>query len=171
MLQLPPATPREQHVSFLDIFPLDAGHNAPSRSSSIRRPVDQRCQSSRLRSRRPPELFFLVALQLAGRAWGRAGGILRPYPASRVHKTVGNRSGSGLGWYQTDPNSKFKFEFQKMKNFQKIPKNTSSCDESNGVKFFQIFIHLVYFCEHLKLKKHAYKSIQIYTIRIQRNWN
>ena len=46
---------------------------------------------------------------------------------------------------QTGPNLKFEFEFKKMKNSQKIPKNTSSCGESNGVKFFQIFVHLVYF--------------------------
>ena len=32
------------------------------------------------------------------------------------------RSGSGLGRYQTGPNSKFKFEFKKMKNYQKILK-------------------------------------------------
>ena len=30
-----------------------------------------------------------------------------------------------------------------MKNFQKIPKNTSSCNESNGIKFSQKFVHLV----------------------------
>ena len=53
------------------------------------------------------------------------------------------RSGFGLGRYQTGPNSKFKFEFKKMKNSLKIPKNTSRCDESNGVKFFQKFVHLV----------------------------
>ena len=152
MLQLPPATPREQHVSFLDIFPLYAGHNAPSRSSSIRRPVDQRCQSSRLRSRRPPALFFLVALQLAGRAWGRAGGILRPYPASRVHKTVGNRSdltgyrSNRSGPVSNRPKFKIQIWIQKMKNFQKkIPKNTSRCDESNSVKFSQKFVCLTYF--------------------------
>ena len=50
---------------------------------------------------------------------------------------------SGFGWYQTGPNSKFKFKFKKMKNSQKIPKNTSMCDESNGVKFSQKFVHLV----------------------------
>ena len=43
------------------------------------------------------------------------------------------------------PNSKFKFEFQQIKNSHKILKNTSSYDESNDVKFFQIFVHLVYF--------------------------
>ena len=49
-----------------------------------------------------------------------------------------------------------------MKNSQKIPKNTSRCDESNGVKFSQKFVHLV-FCGDLKLnkKKRTYKSIQI----------
>ena len=34
----------------------------------------------------------------------------------RVNETGGNRS--GLGWYQTGPNSKFKFEFKKIKNSQ-----------------------------------------------------
>jgi hypothetical protein len=32
-----------------------------------------------------------------------------------------------------------------MEKSQKILKNTSRCVESNGVKNFQIFIHLVYF--------------------------
>ena len=54
-------------------------------------------------------------------------------------------TGTGSGRFQTGPNLKFKFEFQKIKKFQKIPKNTSSCDNFNGVKFYQIFIHLVYF--------------------------
>ena len=65
---------------------------------------------------------------------------------TKVHQTVGNRSGltgSGLVRYKTGPNLKFKFEFKKMKNSQKNPKNTSSCDESNGVKFSQKFVHLV----------------------------
>ena len=53
------------------------------------------------------------------------------------------RAGSGLGRYQTGPNSKFKFEFKKIKKSQKNPKNTSRCDESNGVKFSQKFVHLV----------------------------
>ena len=52
------------------------------------------------------------------------------------------RPGFGLGRYQTGPNSKFKFKFKKMKNSQKIPKNTSRYDESNGVKFFQKFVRL-----------------------------
>ena len=32
-----------------------------------------------------------------------------------------------------------------MEKSKKNPKNTLICDESNGVKKFQIFIHLVYF--------------------------
>ena len=40
--------------------------------------------------------------------------------------------------------SKFKIQIWIQKN-KKIPKNTSSCDESNGYKIFQIFVHLVYF--------------------------
>ena len=55
------------------------------------------------------------------------------------------RPGSGLGRYQTGPNSKFEFEFKKMKKFQKISKNTSKCDESNGVKFSQKCVRLTYF--------------------------
>ena len=49
-----------------------------------------------------------------------------------------------------------------MKNFQKIPKNISSCDESNGVNFFSnIHLFSIIF-GHLKLnKKCAYKNIQI----------
>ena len=47
------------------------------------------------------------------------------------------RPGFGLGRYQTSPNSKFKFEFKKMKIPKKIPKNTSRCDKPNGVKFSQ----------------------------------
>ena len=53
------------------------------------------------------------------------------------------RPGFGLDRYRIGPNSKFKFKFKKMKNSQKIPKNTSRCYESNGVKFSQKFIHLV----------------------------
>ena len=36
--------------------------------------------------------------------------------AVRVNQTGGNRPSFGLGRYQTGPNSKFKFEFKKMKN-------------------------------------------------------
>ena len=74
---------------------------------------------------------------------------------SRVNETGGNRSGltgyrsnrSGPVpvWAGTKPaqiqNSNL--NSKKMKNSQKIPKNISRCDESNGVKFSQKFIHLV----------------------------
>ena len=62
-----------------------------------------------------------------------------------VSKTVGNRT--GLVRYETGQILKFEFEFIKMKNSQKIPKNISRYDESNGVKFSQIFDHLVWFAE------------------------
>ena len=52
-----------------------------------------------------------------------------------------NRFGPVPVRYQNDPNSKFKFK--KMKNSQKIPKNISRCDESNGVKFSQKLVYLV----------------------------
>ena len=50
-------------------------------------------------------------------------------------------------WVGTKPAQiqKFKFEFKKMKNSKKNSKNTSRCDESNGVKFSQKFVHLIYF--------------------------
>ena len=35
--------------------------------------------------------------------------------------------------------------FKNEKFSKNSKKNTSSCYESNGVKFFQIFVHLVYF--------------------------
>jgi len=41
------------------------------------------------------------------------------------------------------PKFKIQIWIQKMKNSQKISKNTSRCDESNGVKFSQKFVHLV----------------------------
>jgi len=51
-----------------------------------------------------------------------AGGVFW----TRVHQTVGNRSagqtGSGLVRYETGSNSKFKFEFKKMKIPKKILK-------------------------------------------------
>ena len=62
-----------------------------------------------------------------------------------VYQTVGNRT--GLVRYETGQILKFEFEFIKMKNSQKIPKNISRYDESNGVKFSQIFDHLVWFAE------------------------
>jgi hypothetical protein len=76
--------------------------------------------------------------------------------ANRVHQTGGNQS--GLTGYRSNwsgpvsvwagtklaqiQNSNLN---KKMKNSQKISKNTSRCDESNGVKFSQKFIRLTYF--------------------------
>ena len=51
------------------------------------------------------------------------------------------RFGFGLGRYQTGPNSNL--NSKKWKIPKKIPKNTLRCDESNGVKFSQKFVHLV----------------------------
>ena len=52
-------------------------------------------------------------------AAGQGVGDIMHLLVARVHLTGGNWSGSGLGRYQTGPNSKFKFEFKKMKNSQK----------------------------------------------------
>jgi len=49
--------------------------------------------------------------------------------------------------FETGQILKFEFELIKMKNSQKISKNISRYDESNGVKFSQIFDHLVWFAE------------------------
>ena len=72
------------------------------------------------------------------------------FEQSRVHQTGGNwsgltavRPGSGLGWYQIGPNSKFKFKFKINEKISKNPRNTSRCDDSNGVKFSKKFIYLV----------------------------
>jgi hypothetical protein len=48
------------------------------------------------------------------------------------------------GRLANDLNSKLELEFKKMKILKNL-KNNSRCVESNGVIFFQIFIHLVYF--------------------------
>jgi len=66
-------------------------------------------------------------------------GSVWPVPVKPVRSGSGlgrfGQTGSGLGRYQTGPNSKFEFEFKKWKIPQKNPKNTSRCDESNSVKF------------------------------------
>ena len=54
-----------------------------------------------------------------------------------------------------------------MKNSQKIPKNTSRCDESNGVKFSQKFVHLVQFCGDLKLnQKNVHTKVYKYNVKV-----
>ena len=48
-----------------------------------------------------------------------------------------------------------------MKNFQKIPKNTSRCDKSNGVKYFSIV------CGDLKLnKKRVHTKVYKYNVKV-----
>ena len=85
-------------------------------------------------------------------------GVLTAFEAfrlPRVNETSGNRSGltgnrsNRFGpvtvWAGIKPaqiqNSNLNLE--KMKNSQKISKNTSRCGESNGGKFSQKFVHLV----------------------------
>ena len=57
----------------------------------------------------------------------------------------GNRSGPVPVWAGTKPTQiqNSNLNSKKMKNSQKNSKNTSRCDESNGVKFSQKFVHLV----------------------------
>jgi hypothetical protein len=56
-----------------------------------------------------------------------------------------NRSGPVPVWASTKPLQiqNLNLNSKKMKNSLKIPKNTSSCDESNGVKISQKFVHLL----------------------------
>jgi len=62
----------------------------------------------------PPALLrFLFGFHLK-QNHGWCAGSTKPVGTNRS-----NRYGSGLGQYQTDSNSKFKFEFKKMKNSQK----------------------------------------------------
>jgi len=74
----------------------------------------------------------------------RDGYIVHAYPeAARVHLNGGNRSGQT----GTKPAQIQNLNLNSKKNekFPKNPKNTSRCVESNGVKFSQKFVYLVYF--------------------------
>jgi len=53
--------------------------------------------------------------------------------------------GTGPVWAGIKPAQiqNLNLNLKKVKKFQKIHKNTSRCDESNGVKFSQKFVHLV----------------------------
>ena len=78
-----------------------------------------------------------------------------PDPSPEFAKPVG----TGPVWPVTDQTGPARFRFGPVPNWpkfkiqisiqkneklpKKIPKNTSRCDESNGVKFSQKFIHLV----------------------------
>jgi len=72
----------------------------------------------------------------------RVQGSPNPWEPVRFNR-LPVRSGSGLGRYQTGPNSKFKFKLKNKKFPKKFPKNISRCDEYNGIKFSQKFVHLV----------------------------
>jgi hypothetical protein len=45
------------------------------------------------------------------------------------------------------------FEFKKLKNETKIPKNTSRFIESNSVNFFANLVHLVFFFDHYNISQ------------------
>ena len=54
-----------------------------------------------------------------------------------------------------------------MEKSQKILKNTSSCDESNGVKFFSNIHSFSILCEHLKLnKKNVHTKVYKYNVKV-----
>ena len=54
-----------------------------------------------------------------------------------------------------------------MKNSQKIPKNTSSCDESNGINFFSNIRSFSILYEHLKLnKKNVHTKVYKYNVKV-----
>ena len=54
-----------------------------------------------------------------------------------------------------------------MEKSQKNLKNTSSCDESNGVKFFSNIRSFSILCEHLKLnKKNVQTKVYKYNVKI-----
>ena len=105
--------------------------------------------------------------------------------ATRVHQTVSNRS--DLTGYRSNRSGpipvwsgmkpvqiqNFNFNFKKMKNSQKILKNTSRCDESNGVKFSPKFVHLVWFAEFIILikKKKKKNGGPLRPIALQRSFN
>ena len=61
---------------------------------------------------------------------------------------VTSQIGPARFWFGPVPNRlKFKIQIwiQKNEKFPKNPKNTSRCDESNGVNFFQKFVGVTYF--------------------------
>ena len=111
--------------------------NLDLNSNRSNRPVNQ--------SNRPVYRYEPIELSFLNSNFKLTDFYRFPAKPVRAGYGFGPRAGCGFGRYPTDPNSKFKFEFKKMKNFQKIPKNTSRCDESNGVKFSQKFVHLVQF--------------------------
>ena len=71
--------------------------------------------------------------------WILAGWV----PAGTGYRS--NRSGPVPVWSGTKPAQiqNLNLNSKKWKILKKIPKNTSRCDEFNGVKFSQKFVHLV----------------------------
>ena len=54
-----------------------------------------------------------------------------------------------------------------MKNSEKIPKNTSRCDESNGVNFFSKIRSFSIVCGDLKLnKKNVHTKVYKYNVKV-----
>jgi len=54
-----------------------------------------------------------------------------------------------------------------MEKSQKILKNTSSCDESNGGNFFSNIRSFSILCEHLKLnKKNMHTKVYKYNVKV-----
>jgi len=98
----------------------------------------------------PSRIVAVVPLHLR-QDWGGDAGFrviasleLQPLQA-RVNQTGGNRSGNRSGpvsvLASTEP-AQIQNSNLNLKN-KKNSKNTSRCDESNGVKFSQKFVHLV----------------------------
>ena len=96
----------------------------------------------------------------------RPGLKKRPKPIRKPRLPVKPvRTGFGSGRFQTGPNLKFKFEL-KMKKFQKIPKNISSCDESNGVKFCFKYSFIQYTLQAFEFtQKNVHTKVYKYNIK------
>ena len=96
---------------------------------------------------------------------------------TRVHQAGGNRSGltgyrsnrSGPVpvWAGTKPAQIQNSNLNSEKKIQKIPKNTSRCDESNGVKKFSKIRPFSIVCGDLKLnKKNVHIKVYKYNVKV-----
>jgi len=100
----------------------------------------------------PPGLLLMHMPRHAGRGHVLPGFVGEVH-AARVLNFDRNRSGNrGYRSNRSGPvpvPASFKLAQIQNSNLnlknEKNSKNTLSCDESNGVNFFQIFVHLVYF--------------------------
>jgi len=89
-----------------------------------------------------PHPCWWAARRTACLSWS---GLKKLLGTSLVWLVIG-QIGPGRLRFRPVPNRpKFKIQIwiQKIKKSQKIPKHTSRCDEYNGVKFSQKFVHLV----------------------------